>query len=254
MRDTVMVDVVIPVYNEERVLAATVRRLTAFLDGELPHRWRIVIANNQSTDRTREIGESLSSTDARVSVLNLSRKGRGVAVREAWNQSTADIVSYMDVDLSTDLRYFPMLVESVRTVYDMSVASRLLPASRVVRSFKREQLSRAYNRLIRMVFRTRFTDTQCGFKAMRRDVARVLLPHVHGDGWFFDAELLILAERNGFRVLELPVEWTDDLDSRVVLGSSARELFREILRMKARRLPRDLRTGLPQHGRSRLEE
>ena len=214
-----MVDIVIPVYNEERVLAATVHRLTAFLDRELPHRWRIVIANNQSTDRTREVGESLSSTDARVSVLNLSRKGRGVAVREAWNQSQADIVSYMDVDLSTDLRYFPLLVESVRTVYDMSVASRLLPASRVVRSFKREQLSRAYNRLIRMVFRTRFTDTQCGFKAMRRDVARVLLPHVRGDGWFFDAELLILAERNGFRVLELPVEWTDDLDSRVVLGS-----------------------------------
>jgi hypothetical protein len=136
----------------------------------------------------------------------------------------------------------------------MGVASRLLPASRVVRSFKREQLSRAYNRLIRVLFGTRLTDTQCGFKAMRRDAARVLLPHVRGDGWFFDAELLILAERNGFRILELPVEWIDDLDSRVVLGSAARELCRELLRMKMRRLPRDLRTRRPDHGRSRREE
>lgn len=254
MRDTLRVDIAIPVYNEERVLASTVHRLTAFLDRELPHHWRIVIANNRSTDRTREIGESLSAADARVSVLNLPKKGRGVAVREAWNQSDADIVSFMDVDLSTDLRYFPLLVESVRQVYDMGVASRLLPASRVVRSFKREHLSRAYNRLIRLLFGTRFSDTQCGFKAMRRDVARVLLPHVRSDGWFFDAELLILAERNGFRVFELPVEWIDDLDSRVVLGSSARELFWEILRMKARRLPRDLRKGLPEHGRSRVKE
>lgn len=244
MGDTLRVDIAIPVYNEERALASTVHRLTEFLDRELPNRWRIVIANNLSADRTREIAESLSATDSRVTVLNLTRKGRGVGVREAWSQSDADIVSYMDVDLSTDLRYFPLLIESVRRGYDIAVASRLLPASRVVRSFKREHLSRAYNRLIRMVFGTHVSDTQCGFKAMRRDVARALLPHVHGDGWFFDAELLILAERNGFRILELPVEWIDDTDSRVVLGSSARELAREILRMKVRRLPRDLRQGL----------
>lgn len=243
MRDPLMVDIAIPVYNEERVLASTVHRLAEFLDGELPHRWRIVIANNQSTDRTREIGEALSASDARVSVLHLPRKGRGLAVREAWTRSDADIVSYMDVDLSTDLRYFPLLIESVRRVYDIGVASRLLPASRVVRSVKRERLSRAYNRLIRVLFGTRFTDTQCGFKAMRREVAQALLPHVRGDGWFFDAELLILAETNGFRTFELPVEWIDDTDSRVVLGSSARELFREILRMKMRRLPRNLRNG-----------
>jgi glycosyltransferase involved in cell wall biosynthesis len=249
-----LVDIVIPVYNEERILASTVRRLTEFLHRDLPYRWRIVIANNQSTDRTREVGESLSSADARVTVLTLPRKGRGLAVREAWLHSDADIVSYMDVDLSTDLRYFPLLVESVRQAYDMAVASRLLPASRVVRSVEREHLSRAYNRMIRTLFRTRFTDTQCGFKAMRRDVAGVLLPHVHGEGWFFDAELLVLAERNGFRVLELPVEWTDDPDSRVRLGPAAREIAREVLRMSVRRLPRDLGRGLPGNERSRREE
>jgi glycosyltransferase involved in cell wall biosynthesis len=231
-----------------------VHRLTEFLDRELPHRWRIVIANNRSTDRTREIGESLGAADPRVSLLDLPGKGRGLAVREAWRRSEADIVGYMDADLSTDLRYFPLLVESVGALYDIAVASRLLPASRVVRSVKREQMSRAYNRLIRVLFGTRFTDTQCGFKAMRRDVARVLLPHVHGDGWFFDAELLILAERNGFRVLELPVHWIDDLDSRVVFGSAARELCRELLRMKMRRLPRDLGRGLQAHGPARREE
>jgi glycosyltransferase involved in cell wall biosynthesis len=250
----VLVDIVIPVYNEERVLASTVDRLTAFLDRDLPYRWRIVIANNQSTDRTREVGESLSSADARVTVLTLPRKGRGLAVREAWLSSDADIVSYMDADLSTDLRYLPLLVENVRQTYDMAVASRLLPASRVVRSAKREQLSRAFNRLIRTLFRTRFTDTQCGFKAMRRDVAGVLLPHVHGEGWFFDVELLVLAERNGFRVLELPVEWTDDPDSRVRLGPAAREIARELLRMSVRRVPRDLKRELPADGRPRREE
>ncbi len=165
------VEIVIPVYNEEEAIRPCVRRLSGFLDEELPHDWRIVIANNGSTDGTLGLAREISADDPRVRVLDLERKGRGLALRRAWRESSADIVSYMDVDLSTNLRYFPLLVEGLRCGYDIAVGSRLMQASIVARRFKREVLSRGFNLLIRMLFRTRFSDAQCGFKALRRQAA-----------------------------------------------------------------------------------
>jgi glycosyltransferase involved in cell wall biosynthesis len=230
------VEIVIPVYNEEEAIAPCVRRLRTFLETELAHDWNIIIANNGSTDRTVEVARRLCLEDSRVRILNLAQKGRGLALRTAWGQSTADVVSYMDVDLSTNLRYFPLLVEGLRCGYDVAVGSRLMQASMVARRFKREVLSRGFNFLIRLFFQIRFSDAQCGFKALKRDIAQLLLPHVVNNSWFFDAELLILAEKNDFRIFEAPVEWMEDLDSRVNLSSTAAEDLKGLVRMRSSRL------------------
>jgi len=234
------VEIVIPVYNEEQAIGPCVDRLRDFLEENLSHDWRIIVANNGSTDRTVEVAEQLAAADARVSLLNLSRKGRGLALRTAWSRSAADVVSYMDVDLSTNLRYFPLLVEGLCCGYDIAVGSRLMQASMVARRLKREVLSRGFNLLIRLLFWTRFTDAQCGFKALRREAAQLLLPHIANNSWFFDAELLILAEKNAFRIFEAPVEWMEDIDSRVNLRATAAEDIRGLVRMRTRRLKLNL--------------
>jgi len=249
------VDIVIPVYNEEQAIAPCVDRLRLFLEEEFSHDWTIIIANNGSRDRTVEVAERLVAADRRVRLLNLPQKGRGMALRTAWGQSAADIVSYMDVDLSTNLRYFPLLVEGLCCGYDLAVGSRLMQASMVARRLKREILSRGFNLLIRILFRTRFTDAQCGFKALRREAAQLLLPHVANNSWFFDAELLILAEKNDLRIFEAPVEWMEDLDSRVHLWSTAVEDIKGLARVRAGRLKLNLRRreGLASMSTTRMQ-
>jgi glycosyltransferase involved in cell wall biosynthesis len=234
------IEIVIPVYNEETAIVPCVDRLRLFLEENFSHEWEILIANNGSTDRTVQVAERLAASDNRVKLLNLPRKGRGLALRTAWSRSQTDIVSYMDVDLSTNLQYFPLLVEGLCCGYDIAIGSRLMQASLVARRLKREILSRGFNLLIRLLFRTRFSDAQCGFKALRRDVAQALLPHVVNNGWFFDAELLILAEKNGFRLFEAPVEWMEDLDSRVRLWATAVEDVKGLVRMRTSRLKLNL--------------
>ena len=227
-----MVDIVVPVYNEENSLAASVTRLHDHLRRQFPFTWRITIADNASTDATWLIAVSLAATLADVRLVRLAAKGRGRALREAWTTSDADVVAYMDVDLSTDLSaLLPLVAPLVSGHSDVAIGSRLAPGSRTVRGPKREVISRLYNRLIHLVFRNRFRDAQCGFKALRADVAHRLLPAVTDQAWFFDTELLLLAERNGLRIAEVPVDWVDDPDSRVHIVGTATEDLKGLGRM-----------------------
>jgi glycosyltransferase involved in cell wall biosynthesis len=213
-----MVDIVVPVYNEAHVVAASVERLHRYLAEEFPFTWRIVIVDNASTDRTWAAATQLAGLYDHVSALHLDEKGRGRALRAAWSTSDAAIVAYMDVDLSTDLRaLLPLVAPLVSGHSDLAIGSRLAPGARVVRGPRRELISRIYNLLLRMVFHNRFRDAQCGFKAVRTAVARQLLPEVVDQAWFFDTELLLVAERSGLRISEIPVDWIDDPDSRVKL-------------------------------------
>ena len=213
-----LVDVVVPVFDEERTLVRNVEVLLEYLEAEFPCRFRVVIADNASTDRTPAIGAELASRHGEVSFLRLERKGRGHALKTAWLASTANVVAYMDVDLSTNLESFLPLVAPLLSGHsEVAIGSRLGHQAHVRRRLKRELLSRAYNLLVHAGFRAGFSDAQCGFKAVRADVARQLLPLVEDDGWFFDTELLLLAERNGMRIYEVPVDWIEDLDSRVDL-------------------------------------
>jgi len=226
------VDIVVPVYNEEIALERSIRRLHDFLRWNLPFAWRIVIADNASVDSTPAIARSLARELADVEVLRLSAKGRGRALRAAWSASDADILCYMDVDLSTDLRgLLPLVAGLVSGHSAVAIGTRLAPGSRVIRSRKRELISRAYNRLLRVVLRARFSDAQCGFKAIRAEVARELLPAVRDDGWFFDTELLVLAQRQGLRIHEVAVDWIDDPDSRVDIVRTALDDLRGVARL-----------------------
>ncbi|MEU5696297.1 bifunctional glycosyltransferase family 2/GtrA family protein [Actinosynnema sp. NPDC020468] len=219
---TTVLDVVVPVYNEERDLAPCVRKLHADLTQTFPYRFRITIANNASTDATAAVADELTRELPNVSAVHLTEKGRGRALKAVWSASDAAVLAYMDVDLSTDLAALaPLVAPLISGHSDIAIGSRLARGARVVRGPKREFISRCYNLILRGTLHARFTDAQCGFKAIRADVARRLLPHVEDTGWFFDTELLVLAERAGARIHEVPVDWVDDPDSRVDIVSTA---------------------------------
>ncbi|GAB4102413.1 bifunctional glycosyltransferase family 2/GtrA family protein [Micromonospora taraxaci] len=217
-----VLDVVIPVYNEETDLGPCVRRLHAHLTEHFPYPFRITIADNASVDDTPAIADGLATELPGVDVLHLQAKGRGRALSAAWSASSAPVLAYMDVDLSTDLAaLLPLVAPLISGHSDLAIGTRLARTSRVVRGAKREVISRAYNLLLRGALAARFSDAQCGFKAIRADVAGELLPLVRDTGWFFDTELLVLAQRAGLRIHEVPVDWVDDPDSRVDIVATA---------------------------------
>ncbi|HLG50744.1 MAG TPA: dolichyl-phosphate beta-glucosyltransferase [Chloroflexota bacterium] len=241
------VDAVIPVYNEERDLERSVATLRRFLrEHGQAWDWRIVIADNASTDRTLAIAEELQRRwPGEVAVIHLDQKGRGRALRRAWTESDADIVCYMDVDLSTDLQHLPSLIDALTSGYDVAFGSRLAPGARVTRGLKREIISRCYNLLIKLFFWHHFRDAQCGFKGITRQVVQEVVPLVQDQAWFFDTELLLIAEKNGYRLKEIPVTWRDDPDSRVKILRTAWEDLKGLWRLK-RHFPRIQRSRMIQ--------
>ena len=228
-------EVVIPVLNEQRTLAQSVDTVQHFLSTNLgAYDWRVLIADNGSTDATPEIASGLSESYDRVRYLRLEQRGRGRALSKAWLASDADVLCYMDVDLSTELAALPELVGAiVGQGYDLAIGSRLKTGARVIgRSMEREVVSRVYNLIVRSMFWTGFQDAQCGFKAISRQAARELVPLARDTGWFFDTELLILAEKNGYRIKEMPVRWTDDPDTRVRVVRTSYQNMRGLLRLR----------------------
>jgi glycosyltransferase involved in cell wall biosynthesis len=228
------VEIVVPVYNEEHALRPSIEHLHEFLSSEFPLSCQIVIADNASSDGTLAVARELSARLEGVEVLHLRAKGRGRALRAAWLASPARVVCYMDVDLSTDLcALLPLVAPLVSGHSDIAIGSRLARSARVVRGPKRELISRSYNLLLRLLLRARFSDAQCGFKAIRADVARRLLPEVVDEGWFFDTELLVLAQRHHLRIHEVPVDWVDDPDTRVEIVQTALDDLRGVGRLFA---------------------
>ena len=250
------VEVVVPVYNEQEALPKSIPALCAYLEAYFPYRWSVVIADNASTDATLAVAEGLAFADPRVSVLHLQEKGRGRALKAAWLASKADIVAYMDVDLSTNLwSFLPLIAPLASGHSDLAIGSRLLKGAMVTRQWKREVISRCYNLLIKAMFGNDFSDAQCGFKAVKRSVAQELLPSIEDGEWFFDTELLLLAEERGYRISEVPVDWVEDLDSRVDVTSTALKDVKGLLRVRAERLRRrwisDRRSrDVARHGRA----
>ena len=231
------VDVVVPVYNEEAALPGSIERLTSFLAGNLPNPWRVIIADNASVDNTRAVSEDLARRYANVDYFYLPQKGRGRALRATWLDSDADIVSYMDVDLSTDLNHFPQLVTALESGSHVAIGSRLSRESQVTRAFKREFISRSYNLLIKSMFFTGFPDAQCGFKALTRQTAQAIIPSIENNNWFFDTELLIIAAKRGYRIASIPVKWDDDPTSTVNITGTAIEDIKGLLRLRFGGIP-----------------
>ncbi len=237
---TTSVDIVIPVLNEERALPRCISTLTEFVADHPARDWTFTVADNGSTDRTQEVARELAARDGRVRVTRLEQRGRGRALKRAWQESDADVRCYMDVDLSTGLQHLPEIVAAVAEQdYDIAIGSRLLPESDVIgRSLTREITSRGYSLLFRSMFLTGFRDAQCGFKAISAAAATELTPLVKNNHWFFDTELLLIAENSGYRIKEIPVHWEDDPDTRVKVVSTAWEDIKGLLRLRFGGLPR----------------
>ena len=227
-----VLDVVVPVHNEQADLEPSIRRLYGHLKQYFPYPFRITIADNASMDATPAVAARLADELPEVSSVRLAQKGRGRALREVWTASDAAILAYMDVDLSTDLAaLLPLVAPLLSGHSDLAIGSRLARGARVVRGAKREFISRCYNLILRSTLAARFSDAQCGFKAIRADVAAQLLPLVRDTGWFFDTELLVLAQRIGLRIHEVPVDWVDDPDSRVEIMPTAIADLKGVLRL-----------------------
>jgi putative flippase GtrA len=251
---TEQVDIAVPVRNEERDLGPSIRRLVAYLRDGFPFTARVTIADNGSTDATWATAAGLARELPEVRAVHMEQPGRGRALRAIWSRSDAEVLSYMDVDLSTDLNaLLPLVAPLLSGHSDLAIGTRLARGSRVIRGPKRELISRCYNLLLRACLGARFSDAQCGFKAIRREAAGVLLPLTQDNAWFFDTELLLLAERAGLRIHEIPVDWIDDLDSRVDILATALADLRGMARLGAGfargtiKVPR-LRVPLPEGG------
>jgi glycosyltransferase involved in cell wall biosynthesis len=223
MAKRLTVSVTIPVYNEEKELKDSVTTLHDYLEKHLSdYEWKIVIADNASTDDTLRIARDLSTKYRTVEAVHLPKKGRGRAVKYVWRKTDADIHAYMDVDLSTDLKHFPNLVNALTRGYDIAIGSRNTRGSRVYgRTILRTITSKCYIFLIKLFFWVHFSDAQCGFKAVSRRVVDNIVPHIEDDGWFFDSELLIVAEKSGYRIYDEPVTWIDNPGSTVRVMKTA---------------------------------
>jgi putative flippase GtrA len=233
-----VVEIVVPVHNEQHVLEASIRRLHAYLAANFPFAFRVTIADNASTDATWRLAKRLAERFPEVRAVHLAEKGRGRALRQVWSASDADVVAYMDVDLSTGLEaLLPLVAPLLSGHSDLAIGTRLANGAAVVRGPRRELVSRCYNLLLRTAMRARFTDAQCGFKAGRTKVVQALLPAVEDQSWFFDTELLLAAQHQGLRIHEVPVDWVEDTDSRVDLVRTALDDLRGMARVARRQLP-----------------
>jgi glycosyltransferase involved in cell wall biosynthesis len=249
----IQVEVVIPVLNEAHVLEKSVLTVREFLKGNLAYGWQIVVVDNGSSDGTSDIARELAGRFADVRFVHLQEKGRGRALRKAWQDSTADVALYTDVDLSTELAALPKLVDAlVLEGYDVATGSRLARDSRTKRCLKREITSRVYNLFVKCVLFTKFSDAQCGFKAVTREVVNAVLPQVKDESWFFDTELLVLAEKQGYRIKDIPVTWIEDDDSRVKIIPTAWEDIKGILRLRWQLTKNRIKKALKNRGREVL--
>jgi len=237
--DRTLVEIILPVLNEQAALECSVATLIGYLGHSFPYRWRVTIVDNGSEDGTWEIAQRLMRTHDNVDALRLAQRGRGRALRAAWLRSDADIVAYMDIDLSTGLESFlPLVAPLIAGQNCIATGSRLLPGAKVTRGAKREITSRGYNLLIHLLTPHHFSDAQCGFKAIRSETAREIVPLIEDNHWFFDTELLLRAEERNYRIHEVPVRWIEDTDSRVHVARTAWLDVKGLMRVRAERWQR----------------
>jgi glycosyltransferase involved in cell wall biosynthesis len=236
------ITVVIPVYNEETDLPKNIPVLHKFLSKNMKnYNWEILIADNASIDGTKKVGQELAKTKG-VRYFRLDKKGRGRALKLTWNKSKSDFLAYMDVDLSSDLSYFPKLISELENGADIAIGSRLKKGAKVIdRPLIREIMSRGYSLMFRTLFFTKFKDAQCGFKAITKEASNKLLPVIRDTGWFFDSELLIIGQKAGFRIAEVPIQWKDDPNSTVKVAKTAWKDIEGLMRLMKTRPWRQLK-------------
>lgn len=226
-----MISVVIPVYNEEEQLEWSVKKVLETCKKNYKN-FEIIIADNASTDKTLEIANNLSEKYKQVKFIHLKEKGRGRALKKAFIDNDSDVMCYMDVDLSTDLKYLKKLTDAIENGSDIAFGSRLKKGSEVERSLKRDIMSRGYNLLLKAFLDVNFKDAQCGFKAINRKIVRELIPQIKNNEWFFDTELLVKGERMGYKLVEIPIKWKEDKGSTVNIVNTVKSYIENIFRLR----------------------
>ncbi len=229
--------IAIPVYNEESILAENAIKLYDFLKKNIFDDWQIIIADNNSIDQTGKIGQDLEKSLGGIKYLHIPQKGKGRAIRAAWESVNSDIYVFMDADLATDLSTLPDLISAIgRENYDLAAGARFHKDSKVKRSLLRKFISRAYRFILRLALRSKIKDAPCGFKAVNYKVIKNILPQIKNNEWFFDTEMIVLAEKQNYRVKEIPVIWTEHKKigrrSRVSFLKVSLGYLKEIWRLK----------------------
>ena len=235
----VEIDIVIPAYNEEKNLEKSILKLYNWIEEHSKHKWTITIANNASTDKTLQIAKGLEIKFPKiVRVIDISRKGRGVAIGTSWMKSNSQICVFMDVDLSTALTHIPEIVEPIiNDGVDLCIGSRWLKESQAQRNFFRGILSWSYNQILKIILHLKTSDAQCGFKGIRTDLAKKIIPLIEDNNWFFDTELLVIAQKNNFKIKEIPVKWTENALTTVIVTETILEFLKGVWRMKKNGIP-----------------
>lgn len=202
----------LPVYNEEKILKKNTLRLLDYCQNQnFDFVWQIVLINNGSIDNSEKICQELSNKYSQIKIETIKQSGRGQAIKQYWQKSKADIVVYMDIDLAVSLDNVPDLINPIiEGKYDLAIGSRLLPDSKINRSFIRELSSQSYNFLSKIILNHNFSDLQCGFKAIKTGVFKKIVPYIQNNKWFFDTELIIFANYFGYKIKEIPVNWQEN--------------------------------------------
>ena len=233
------IDLVLPVYNGENYIEKSIRKLHDWIKQNPDHEYNIVIAINASTDNTLNIAKKLESElPNEIRVMNIPQKGRGVAIRTGWENSNAEICAYMDADLSADLKHITEIIEPIiKNEAQICCGSRKMQDSSVKTTLMRGVLSWLYNLTLRTTLGLKIADSQCGFKSIRTDAAKKIIPLVESNGWFFDSELLVIAQKNGFKIKAVPVKWIDDVQTTVIVPKIVTEFLKGIKRMRKNGIP-----------------
>ncbi len=230
-----MLSIILPAYNEAKRIESAVERIMEFMNSNFQD-FEIIIAEDGSTDGTDKVAEKLAEKYGFVRHLHSDeRLGRGKALNNAIKRSEYEFVIYMDVDLSTDLKHVNDIYEALKAGYDIAVGSRLLKSSRAKRPFTRDLSSRVYNFLVRALLKSGIHDHQCGFKGFRKSRIADILDSIADNHWFWDTELLVLAQRKGLKIKEIPVTWEHGGESKVSILNDSIYMLRNIFRIMRKR-------------------
>jgi len=235
------VDFCLPIYNEEKILEKNVLKLLNYCSAQqFNFDWKITIVSNGSSDSSSTIGEKLKAENSdKINFINIKTPGRGQALKTYWLKSPADIVVYMDIDLAVSLDEIPRLIQPIiNKTFDLLVGSSLMPESKIKRSFIRELSSQSYNFLSRVILKHNFSDMQCGFKAVKAEVFKKIAPYIKDTKWFFDTELIIFTKIFGYKIKEIPVNWSenryDERESKVNMFKDSFKFLYNLIALKIR--------------------
>jgi glycosyltransferase involved in cell wall biosynthesis len=229
------ITIVIPVYNEEKILEKSIIKVYNYCKKNVKYNWKIVIADNASNDKTREIGMKISKKLQAVQYFYLNKKGRGLALKKAWIKNISDINIYFDVDLATDLSAVSKAIQEIEKGADIVIGNRYDKKSKTVRLKFRLFLSKSYNYLVKFFFiKTKIFDFQCGFKAVKKEIVQKIITKVNDNEWFFDTELLLLAEKYKFKISQIPVIWKEMGDTKVSFFKDILKFIKKLFLLRIR--------------------